>query len=481
MDDYKLYNVAYKHLLYSIHFGFYPSGSSLPSVVELCKSFGVSRSTIRSALKMLEEERYISRTQGRSAIVTYTAQTDRCRNEYLTYCQATKDALLDLNSILWMIWPEVVLQGLKLCGERELDELSDIAGSMTELAEYPYLEFNYRIIQQLGNPLLLNLYLSTIFFGHCSPTLLGNDAYRQDYMINLRETNTQILALRRAGNYEGLKTLLSRYYRGRIEAMRRFHDLIPTPDIPVEPLLYHWNYYTERPSVGFDLSMKLLREIYTSYRPMDYLPSVAALSRKSGLPVITVRRAIQILNDIGLTESINGKGTRVIVGSGTTVQISRLSNPNMKKVLLPYLQSVQAILLICKDVSLSLFPSLPDSAVEAAADWLREILASGDYYPTFGVAFKLLLACPESYALKEILDGLMYFQYLGYPLRDLPPNEFRYDPRSAQALLKSLENRDAMLFAEGLQGLTTDIFRYGKEKLLAGGIKEAESIVMPLL
>lgn len=77
MDDYKLYNVAYKHLLYSIHFGFYPSGSSLPSVVELCKSFGVSRSTIRSALKMLEEERYISRTQGRSAIVTYTAQTDR--------------------------------------------------------------------------------------------------------------------------------------------------------------------------------------------------------------------------------------------------------------------------------------------------------------------------------------------------------------------------------------------------------------------
>ena len=481
LDDYRLYNIAYKHLLYSIHFGVYPSGSSLPPVRELCKSFGVSRSTIRSALKMLEEEQYISRTQGRSAIVTYTAQTDVCRDQYLTYCQSTKEALLDLSSILWLIWPEIMLQGLKLCGERELDELAEIAGNMAESAEYPYLEFNYHIIRQLGNPLLLNLYLSTVLFGHCSPTQLGDDVYRQHCMAYLRETNNKILVLRRAGNYGELKTLLTRHYHRRIETMERFYDSVPTPGIPAEPILYRWNYYTERPSVGFDLSMKLLREIYASYHPMDYLPSVAALSKLYGLPVITVRRAVQILNDIGVTESMNGKGTRVIVGSNTTVPVSRLSTPNMKKVLLPYLQSVQVILLICKDVAQAVFPSLPDSAVEASADLLREILASGDYSPAFGAAFELLLVHVTPPALREILGGLMHFQYLGYPLKDLPPNELRYNPRSAQLLLKSLEERDAELFAEELQRLTADIFRYGKEKLLAGGITEAKFIIMPLL
>lgn len=480
MDDYRLYNVAYKHLLYSILFGFYPPGSSLPSVPELCNFFGVSRSTIHSALKMLQDEQYISRNRGRSPIVTHTAELAACREKYLTYCQSTKDALLDLSDILWMLWPEIVLQGLKQCGKRELDELSKIADTMTERAEYPYLDFIYRILQHLGNPLLLNLYLGTILFGHCSPTQLGDEAYRRDYMVQMRNVSAQILSLRRAENYGELKAFLTLYYHRRVEAMRRFYDSLPLSDIRADPVPYRWNYYTERPSVGFDLAMKLLREIYASYHPMDYLPSVAALSKQYSLPIITVRRAVQLLNDIGVAESINGKGTRVMVGSGTTVHVSRLSTPNMKKVLLPYLQSVQVILLICRDVARSIFPTLPDGAVRSAATWLREILATGDHAMAFGAAFKLLLTNTQSPALKEILGGLMYFQYLGYPLMDMEPNGFRYDPRSTRALLTSLEERDAELFAGELQRLMLDIFQAGKEKLLSGGVTEAEAIVMPL-
>ena len=480
MDNYRLYNVAYKHLLYSIHFGFYPPGSSLPSVPQLCRAFGVSHTTIHSALKMLQDEQYISRNRGRSAIVTYNAQSGACREKYLAYCQSTKDAVLDLSGILWMLWPEIVLQGLRLCGERDLEELSEIAAGAEQCAEYPYMYFTYRIVQHLGNPLLLNLYLSTVLFGHCSPLSLGDAAAREAYMIQLREVSAQILALRRSQNYRQLKELLTRYYGGRTEGVRVFYDALPISSSSVEPVPYRWNYYTERPSVGFNLAMKLLREIYASYRPMDYLPSVATLSKQYDLPVITVRRAVQILNDIGIAENVNGKGTRVTVGSGVTVHVSRLSTPNMKKVLMPYLQSVQAILLICGDVARAVFPTLQDSAIEAAAKWLREILASGDYFKAFGAAFKLLLTSTQSPALKEILGGLMYYQYLGYPLMDMKPNAFRYDPHSTQVLLRSLENRDAELFAGELQALMRDIFQVGKEKLLTGGVTEADSVATPL-
>ena len=481
MEDCSLYNFAYKNLLYSIHFGFYPSGTKLPSVPELCKAFQVSRFTIHSALKMLENEQYVSLSHGRSAIVTYDAQSEECRARYISFIQSTKDALLDLNETLCMVWPEIVLQGLKLCGEPELQELTEIVSRMSQSAEYPSLEFSYCVLKPLGNPLLLNLYLSTALFGHCSAAHLGGEEYRIKYMNHMRVATNQVIALRRAHGYDELKDMLIHNYRNRMEILRQFYEIIPASDGAVERIPYHWNYYMERPSVGFSLAMTLLREIYASYRPGDYLPSVSELSKQYTIPVITVRRAIQMLCDIGVVETVNGKGTRVIVGAGTTVDVSRLDTPNMKKVLLPYLQSLQITLIICKDIALTLFPKLPDNAIEATIAKLRVILASGDYYQTFGIAFKLLLGNSQSPALKEILGALMYFQYLGYPLRDMDPNEFRYDPRSTEALLNSLKNRDAKLFAEELQRLMVDIFKAVKEKLLLGGVTEAESVVLPLL
>lgn len=60
---------------------------------------------------------------------------------------------------------------------------------------------------------------------------------------------------------------------------------------------------------------------------------------------------------------------------------------------------------------------------------------------TFGVCFGLLNEKAQSPALRQILGGLMYFQYLGYPLNDRKPYAFRFDSRSTSMLLKSLEER----------------------------------------
>ena len=98
---------------------------------------------------------------------------------------------------------------------------------------------------------------------------------------------------------------------------------------------------------------------------------------------------------------------------------------------------------------------------------------------TFGVCFVLLSENAQSPALKQILGGLMHFQYLGYPLNDVKPYDFRFDSRSTAVLLKSLEERDGELFSAELQCLALDIFKAGKEKLIAGGIHEAEAIVLP--
>nr|WP_303620686.1 GntR family transcriptional regulator [Hungatella hathewayi] len=48
-----------------------PTGSSLPAIPELYKTFNVSRAAIHGALIFLKEENYISLIQGHSAIATY--------------------------------------------------------------------------------------------------------------------------------------------------------------------------------------------------------------------------------------------------------------------------------------------------------------------------------------------------------------------------------------------------------------------------
>lgn len=126
MDELNLYNIAYKHLYNCILFGLYPTGSSLPTVPDLCKTFNVSSATIHNALRLLEEENYVSLSQGRSAIVTYDIKEEECRTEYRAYSYATKDALLDLCDTMMLIWPEVMLQGLKLCNKEDLKKLTEI-------------------------------------------------------------------------------------------------------------------------------------------------------------------------------------------------------------------------------------------------------------------------------------------------------------------------------------------------------------------
>jgi GntR family transcriptional regulator len=63
------YDRLYNHLREKIISGEYPGGMKLPSERELCEGYGVSRITIRHALRLLEDQGLIERTPGRGTFV----------------------------------------------------------------------------------------------------------------------------------------------------------------------------------------------------------------------------------------------------------------------------------------------------------------------------------------------------------------------------------------------------------------------------
>lgn len=122
---------------------------------------------------------------------------------------------------------------------------------------------------------------------------LGDKAYVYGYMTYLKRATAQILSLCKASDYGPLKALLISLYQKQIEEIRLYHNSLPVPDCPVEPISYEWNYFSERPLVNFNLAMKLLRKIYSSYGNQEFLPSYGALAKQYSMPLITVRCAVK--------------------------------------------------------------------------------------------------------------------------------------------------------------------------------------------
>lgn len=63
------YYRIYEDLYSQIASGKYPAGEKMPSETELCRTYGVSRGTIREAFKMLMQQGLLKREQGRGTFV----------------------------------------------------------------------------------------------------------------------------------------------------------------------------------------------------------------------------------------------------------------------------------------------------------------------------------------------------------------------------------------------------------------------------
>lgn len=65
------YYIIYEDLLYEIRSGKYQEGDLFPSDTELVKKYNVSRGTVREAIKLLFQQGYLIREQGKGTFVTY--------------------------------------------------------------------------------------------------------------------------------------------------------------------------------------------------------------------------------------------------------------------------------------------------------------------------------------------------------------------------------------------------------------------------
>ncbi len=140
--------------------GRHPSGSPLPPEPALCATFGVSRTVVREAVKMLQEKGLVQVRQGAGTIVTAPTNWNMLDELILGATIAEDDSLSVLDDLVVtrrLLESDMANISARLATEDVVDRLRELVDKMDELVDDPatYHEhdraFHDVIMQSSGN------------------------------------------------------------------------------------------------------------------------------------------------------------------------------------------------------------------------------------------------------------------------------------------------------------------------------------------
>jgi len=143
----------------AIESGAFGDGEQLPTERELAETYTASRSTIRNALNMLENEGFLERKVGSGTYVTYSGSVDDDVGEVVDQISPMQliDARIGIERQMTRL---AVIHATK----RDLETMEEILSRMkkaeTDRDEFSKwdTEFHLQIAKSTGNPLMVHLY-----------------------------------------------------------------------------------------------------------------------------------------------------------------------------------------------------------------------------------------------------------------------------------------------------------------------------------
>ncbi|MFT3861052.1 FadR/GntR family transcriptional regulator [Micropruina sp.] len=136
-------------------------GDRLPPERELCTAFGVSRATLREALRALEDRRLIERRPGRGTVVLAASETPLQLN-FAAFGDQVDDHVGQVSELRRIVEPQVAELAARRATDLDLAALDAIlreshAGLTAEESLRLDVEFHRRLAVATGNPLLVGV------------------------------------------------------------------------------------------------------------------------------------------------------------------------------------------------------------------------------------------------------------------------------------------------------------------------------------
>lgn len=463
MEDKKRYQLLYSYLLARIHFGFYPEGECLPSIYRLSELFGVSTMTCRKAIWLLQEKGYLTSEPGQRPMVANPDSFDEP-----PACNFVSEGnLYDLYRSLYLLLPSVFYHGLTLCGEIEREEFRQILERPCLAWDEPTIQFLAYMLRPLHNPLLMDLFYDAMLYSypsHLKRLSIEPGSWKTSYQV-LYQSLGDMLALQEQGNLSGLWMMLVETY-----------PIYEPPWATLSPAKAEDPCRFGKAQACNSIASDLIYRIYHGEYPAgSFLPGAETLARERSSAVITTRRAIALLDNLGVTETINGRGTRVRPRTEGAKAV-HWTEPTVKKNILSELWALHILAMTCREVALALFDRISEEDRRLTSEEVLIDQREGRAEFVHLLCLDLLAHSSDMEALRSIYSNLRERLIWGYPLSYLSPRPCLAP--SVDQVVAGLENGDRKLFAAGLEEMVTTLFLSSRAKAISVGIKEAQRIAM---
>ena len=410
-----LYLLVYDFYEARILFGYYRNGDRLPPIPDICELFRLGRATVRCALSMLEEAGYIRTEERRPARVCYQAGPGGLEQNAAEYFAPRRDGLLELNDA-----GRLLLVPLWEAGARGLDNdqwkavLQAVRRAPPD-GPPPSLELYLFALETLDNRLVLNLYWEVMSYIRV-PALLDRDRFR-----DLVEERTILEALERKDAVASLSGVMKDTYFGlEAELFAFIRQAGPKYGLDsARQLPFQWNIYRQRPQLRYTLSSRLIREIVKARYPVgSYLPSIPELAKEYGVSPATIRRTLALMEDMGITRSFQGKGTRVCMERVRP----DLGKSEIQEGLRLCREALQLLALTIRGVALHTLEHATAERRATLAGHLRHSLEVGKSYYCFEIILAFVRLNSPLAMVRECYGALSDLVAWGYPFMRLLPN-----------------------------------------------------------
>lgn len=444
--DNQLNNLIFEYYEARILFGYYSFGDRLPSILKIGENFHLAPATVRAALARLEKAGYVRIDARRAAEVIYRADSSQLRENAARYFLPRRQGIADLSMaaryLVEPLWKTGLLNWDEHYWALLLEGLKNPAANPGAVL----VEFYLLAVSALDNHLALNLFWELIRYLRF-PYLLNNmEPYPgpADGEPPAKEDIIEFIRQQAEGSYAASLAELSDFTN---QAAARYPELDRTP-IP-----FQWNLYSQRPQLKYTFASRLIREIMSgSYPEGSYLPSLPQMVEKYKIPLMTVRRTLEIMEEIGLTRSYHGKGTQVVI----TPSAIDMSRPAVRHGLGLYLDSLQLLSLTIREISAETFKAADSKQVGDLLQSLEERKAEGRSYLCVDTCLSFLSAYCPYLMVRECYKTIQALITWGYPFTALRlHNRSLHEEyvRPLSEIIEALRRGNSETFSTALESL----------------------------
>lgn len=455
-----LYEALYQSFASHFYLGNLKYGDSLPSLQFLCSQYGVSMAAVRGAFQKLEENGFISTSRGKRATVVFNPNTADCAKALL----ARRGGIADTFDAMALLMPDPFYVGVRCCEEaararaRSLLERAPGASERWRSLVDRTTELISLLLRPLRNPLLQDLLLEMRLFTRLPNFHLGvEEACTRRYFSEVDAYFDALLSDRAPAGRAALAGRFAEVCQQMKREELGYLDQIQDP--PADggnTAPFRWSV-AKGQHICTTVALKLLMQIAEGgYPGGSLLPPVSTLMRQYGISSTTARNACRILCQMGIAQTQNGVGTRVVFPD-TAGGMALCVDGELQKNILQFLDAMQIFALTIRRVACGAFLGMGADELQNLWGRLRPAIQEENGYRMYDFILSVITGATGSPCIRTVYGQLHSLLFWGIYLR-LTHGPGPVGPECG-AILEAVDRGDVPALAEALESFSLAEYR----------------------